>query len=109
MTHVLGTQTLWSQILRFAARLIVARLKACGLRWFAELLRAVHPPIAWRLLLQTHNYVALASSLSRPLLKTSPTSGQLLGAFTWAGLPSFVRIAQSRHLAWAPDRKQVFV
>jgi len=38
MTNLLGTQTLGSQILRFAARLVVAWLKAYGLRRFAELL-----------------------------------------------------------------------
>ena len=81
---------------------------AACLRWLLELLRAVHPAIVWRLHFESYNYVALASSLSRPLLNPSPTSGQLLGAFTSAGSPSFVCIAQSRHIAWAPDRKQVF-
>ena len=86
----------------------VAGTMASCRRRLSELLRAVHPAIVWRSHFEIYNYVALALSLSRPLLNPSPTSGQLLGAFTWAGSPSFVCIAQSRHIAWAPDRKQVF-
>jgi hypothetical protein len=92
------TSLLHSRNISPADRATLALLLAVGLQWLAEVLRAVHPPIAWRLQLKSYILVALASSLSRPLFIPSPTAGQLLGAFTWAGSPSFVRIAQSRHL-----------